>query len=105
MMNTSVRTFLTLGQRRICLYPHGPRVFNQECIRAKRLLSTTVVVRLDSTEATLSSIGLAGNTPPGVLQALLEHVHLSFDLPWWGAIAASMFSMTKYVTFDLIFFF
>ena len=90
MINTSVRTFFTLGQRRICLYPPGPRVFNQECIRAKRLLSTTVVVRLDSIEPTLSSIGLAGNTPPGLMQALLEQVHLSFDLPWWAAIAASM---------------
>ncbi|XP_053402311.1 mitochondrial inner membrane protein OXA1L-like isoform X2 [Mercenaria mercenaria] len=38
-------------------------------------------------EPTLQSIGLAGNSPSGCVQQLLELIHVSLDMPWWGAIA------------------
>ena len=34
-----------------------------------------------------SSIGLGGNSPAGLLQNMLEWVHLHTGLPWWGSIA------------------
>lgn len=39
-------------------------------------------------EASFRSIGLGGFTPVGLLQEALEFLHVSVDLPWWGAIAA-----------------
>ncbi|GAB6033380.1 hypothetical protein CHUAL_013143 [Chamberlinius hualienensis] len=39
-------------------------------------------------EPTLSSLGLAHWTPPGLVQMGLEWLHVSMDLPWWGAIVA-----------------
>lgn len=38
-------------------------------------------------EPTLQSLGLAGNSPPGLVQHLLEWLHVTVDIPWWGAIA------------------
>ena len=42
-------------------------------------------------EPTLYSqgLGLANHWPSGYMQALLEQVHLTADVPWWGAIVAS----------------
>jgi len=40
-------------------------------------------------EPSLASLGLAGHTPSGFFQAVLEHVHLGCDLPWWGTIVAT----------------
>lgn len=38
-------------------------------------------------EATLESIGLASSyTPVGLIQKLMEFVHISFDIPWWTTI-------------------
>ncbi|XP_050186247.1 mitochondrial inner membrane protein OXA1L, partial [Myiozetetes cayanensis] len=36
----------------------------------------------------LEELGLGGFTPVGLLQNLLESLHLDLGLPWWGAIAA-----------------
>lgn len=40
------------------------------------------------TEASLSELGLGGYTPVGLIQNLLEFMHVSIGLPWWGAIVA-----------------
>lgn len=42
-------------------------------------------------EATLESIGLGSNTPVGLIQKLMEFVHISYDIPWWGTIVLGIF--------------
>ncbi|KAL0189389.1 hypothetical protein M9458_016488, partial [Cirrhinus mrigala] len=39
-------------------------------------------------EASLSELGLGSHTPVGLIQNLLEFMHVSIGLPWWGAIVA-----------------
>lgn len=38
-------------------------------------------------EPTLQSMGLGGNGPAGCIQQILEFLHVTVDVPWWGAIA------------------
>ncbi|XP_013183694.1 mitochondrial inner membrane protein OXA1L [Amyelois transitella] len=37
-------------------------------------------------EPTFASLGLGGWTPVGIVQNCLEYLHVSLDVPWWGAI-------------------
>ncbi|XP_039997340.1 mitochondrial inner membrane protein OXA1L [Xiphias gladius] len=46
------------------------------------------VLQAATTESTLAELGLAGHTPVGLIQNLLEFMHLDLGLPWWGAIVA-----------------
>ncbi|XP_072410686.1 mitochondrial inner membrane protein OXA1L isoform X2 [Chiloscyllium punctatum] len=39
-------------------------------------------------EAGLAELGLGGYTPVGLVQQVLEFIHLEVGLPWWGAIVA-----------------
>lgn len=39
-------------------------------------------------EPTLASLGLGGFSPTGLVQSSLEWIHITFDLPWFAAIAA-----------------
>ncbi|XP_025049324.1 mitochondrial inner membrane protein OXA1L-like [Alligator sinensis] len=39
-------------------------------------------------ELSLSELGLASYTPVGLIQTLLESLHVHLGLPWWGAIVA-----------------
>ncbi|XP_039586879.1 mitochondrial inner membrane protein OXA1L-like isoform X2 [Passer montanus] len=39
-------------------------------------------------EPRLEELGLGGSSPVGMIQNLLEFLHLDLGLPWWGAIAA-----------------
>lgn len=39
-------------------------------------------------EASLAELGLGSYTPVGLIQNLLEFMHVSIGLPWWGAIVA-----------------
>lgn len=38
-------------------------------------------------EPTFASIGLGGWTPAGMVQQCMEYLHITLDIPWWGAIA------------------
>lgn len=38
-------------------------------------------------EPTLQSLGLGGWSPIGIIQQLLDMVHVSCGLPWWATIA------------------
>lgn len=38
-------------------------------------------------EPTIQSLGLGGWSPVGIIQNCLDYLHVSWDLPWWGAIA------------------
>ncbi|KAM7377228.1 hypothetical protein PAMA_013827 [Pampus argenteus] len=44
------------------------------------------VLQAATTEPTLAELGLAGHTPVGLIQTLLELMHVDLGLPWWGAI-------------------
>lgn len=49
-------------------------------------------------EPTFASIGLGGWSPVGLLQYWLEFLHVSCDLPWWGAIVVSTICMRALLT-------
>lgn len=38
-------------------------------------------------EIRLAELGLGSYTPVGLIQNLLEFIHMDLGLPWWGAIA------------------
>ena len=40
-------------------------------------------------EESFQSLCLGGGTPSGVLQTLMENIHIYSDLPWWGTIVTS----------------
>ena len=40
-------------------------------------------------EPTMASLGLGGYWPSGIVQSLLENIHVYTDLPWFGSIIAS----------------
>lgn len=46
------------------------------------------VLQAVGAEASLSELGLGSYTPVGLIQNLLELMHVSIGLPWWGAIVA-----------------
>ena len=48
-----------------------------------------------------SSLGLGGHSPVGLLQSMLEWVHLHTGLPWWGSIAACTV-LLRFVLFPLV---
>lgn len=44
------------------------------------------VLQAASAEPTLAELGLANYTPVGLIQNILEFMHVDLGLPWWGAI-------------------
>ncbi|GIY23271.1 mitochondrial inner membrane protein OXA1L [Caerostris darwini] len=52
-------------------------------------LSTELQNASQYIEPSLASLDLAHWTPPGLIQMLLEYIHVSWGLPWWGTIVAS----------------
>ncbi|XP_055989714.1 mitochondrial inner membrane protein OXA1L [Sorex fumeus] len=48
---------------------------------------TTDVIQA-AAEQTFAELGLGSYTPVGLIQNLLEAMHVNLGLPWWGAIAA-----------------
>ncbi len=55
---------------------------------AEAPLTALDVLREVGAEASLSELGLGSSTPVGLIQNLLEFMHVSIGLPWWGAIVA-----------------
>lgn len=49
-------------------------------------LSETVQSLSPNGEATFASLGLGGWSPVGMVQNCLEYLHVTLDIPWWGAI-------------------
>lgn len=47
-------------------------------------------------EPTFHSLGLAHYYPSGLLQAIMEQIHLQLDMPWWATIVASKCFFLKY---------
>ncbi|XP_061444195.1 mitochondrial inner membrane protein OXA1L [Rhineura floridana] len=52
-------------------------------------------------ELTFAELGLGSHTPVGLIQTLLECLHLDAGLPWWGAIVAGTV-VARCVVFPLI---
>ncbi|GAA6228130.1 mitochondrial inner membrane protein OXA1L [Lates japonicus] len=59
------------------------------------------VLQAATTETTLAELGLAGHTPVGLIQNLLEFMHLDLGLPWWGAIVVGTV-MARMVVFPVM---
>lgn len=51
----------------------------------------TDVLQGAGAELSLAELGLGSYTPVGLIQNLLEFMHVSIGLPWWGAIIAGGF--------------
>nr|XP_008267566.1 mitochondrial inner membrane protein OXA1L [Oryctolagus cuniculus] len=50
--------------------------------------SETADVIQAAAEQSFTELGLGSYTPVGLIQNLLEFMHVDLELPWWGAIAA-----------------
>lgn len=54
------------------------------------------VLQVAATEQSLAELGLAGHTPVGLIQNLLEFMHVDVGLPWWGAIVVGQQTAEAY---------
>ena len=52
-----------------------------------------VVTSSNLAEPAFADIGLAGISPSGLIQSILEWLHIGIDLPWWGCIAIGKFHL------------
>ncbi|KAM9335435.1 mitochondrial inner membrane protein OXA1L [Symphorus nematophorus] len=59
------------------------------------------VLQAATTETSLAELGLAGYTPVGLIQNLLEFFHVDLGLPWWGAIVVGTV-LARLAVFPLI---
>ena len=64
--------------------PAPPAIPNIETESLSEVVLTTLA------EPRFSEIGLGGWWPTGMVQSLLEQLHITLDLPWWGCIAIGM---------------
>lgn len=53
------------------------------------------VLQAAATGPSLAELGLAGYTPVGLIQNLLEFMHVDLGLPWWGAIVVGKRTLIK----------
>ena len=52
-----------------------------------------VVTSSNLAEPAFADIGLGGMWPSGLIQSILEWLHIGIDLPWWGCIAIGKFRL------------
>ncbi|XP_067645962.1 mitochondrial inner membrane protein OXA1L isoform X2 [Eurosta solidaginis] len=52
-------------------------------------------------EPTFASIGLGGWSPVGMVENIMEYLHVTCDLPWWGAIALGTLAV-RIIIFPLV---
>lgn len=65
--------------------PEPPTLPTQEIIEAI----------VSNGEPPFSALGLGGWSPVGMVQQCLEYLHITMDIPWWGAIAIGKKCYTK----------
>ncbi|XP_040574057.1 mitochondrial inner membrane protein OXA1L [Lepeophtheirus salmonis] len=63
----------------------------------------TSLVEIIASEPSLRSQGLAGWSPPGILQWGMENLHVGVDIPWWGTILATT-CILRVAVFPLVIF-
>lgn len=51
------------------------------------ITAPTVVELVAGAEPPIQTLGLGGWSPVGMIQQCMEFLHISCDIPWWGAIA------------------
>lgn len=64
-------------------------------------MDPTLVSELSTHGGDLASIGLGGSSPVGLLQSMLEMLHVNIGLPWWGSIALCTVTM-RFAIFPMI---
>ncbi|CAH0399444.1 unnamed protein product [Chilo suppressalis] len=64
-------------------------------------LNETVQSLAANGEPTFASLGLGGWSPVGLVQNCLEYLHISLDVPWWGAIVIGTV-VVRLVMFPLV---
>lgn len=64
-------------------------------------LSESVAEVVSSGEPSFSSLGLGGYSPVGIIQSCMEYLHVSCDLPWWGAIVIGT-AVVRILMFPLV---
>ncbi|KAG5677249.1 hypothetical protein PVAND_007021 [Polypedilum vanderplanki] len=52
----------------------------------EKVIESTQAVAVEGVEPAFTSIGLGGYSPVGIVQHCMEFLHITCDLPWWGAI-------------------
>ena len=67
------------------IYSH--LIITTVCSDVPEPIVTNTFELIQNTESTLQSIGLGGWTPSGMVQQLLNFIHVTYDIPWWGTIA------------------
>lgn len=53
------------------------------------------VLQAAAAEPCLADLGLGNYTPVGLIQNMLEFIHLDLGLPWWGAIVVGKQHLKK----------
>lgn len=64
-------------------------------------LSESVAEVVSSGEPSFSSLGLGGHSPVGIIQHCMEFLHITCDLPWWGAIVIGT-AVVRVLMFPLV---
>ncbi|ESO90327.1 hypothetical protein LOTGIDRAFT_123644 [Lottia gigantea] len=66
--------------------PPPPKIPSDSLEIPESIVSETVNAVNALGEPTLQSLGLGSWSPVGMVQQLTEFLHISLDIPWWGAI-------------------
>ncbi|XP_069489966.1 mitochondrial inner membrane protein OXA1L [Ambystoma mexicanum] len=82
--------------------PPAPSPINLDAPWPINTAATTVTDVLEpARELTLAELGLCHSTPVGMVQNILEYLHLELGLPWWGAIVAGTI-VARFLIFPVI---
>lgn len=79
--------------------PEAPPAAPVEDFIEKAVEVTQAVV--EGAEPAFKSIGLGGYTPVGIVQNCMEYLHITLDIPWWGAILIGTITV-RVILFPLV---
>ena len=54
-------------------------------------------VAQEISEPTFESLGLGGNSPVGLIQQIMEYIHVGIGLPWWATIVATTLAFRTFM--------
>ena len=58
-----------------------------------------VIEKIATGEPSFAELGLGGWSPSGLIQSMLEYMHITLGIPWWGTIVCSMFQFFIFSVF------